>query len=98
VGDYEKAIAYGQQRLQLAQDQADPRAHEQSLSSLGVAYEALGDYENAILHYEERLILARQTGDRRIEQQALGSLRTTCYAMGDYGRLMKYQSGEVTGF
>jgi tetratricopeptide (TPR) repeat protein len=90
LGDYPQAIDYAQARLLNAQQLGDRRSEEQSLGSLGVAYDAVGDYAQAIEYYEQRLSVARAIPDPRVEKQALGSLRAACYALGDYAKVIEY--------
>ena len=74
LGDYERAIDFHQQSLDIAREIGDRLGEANALGNLGVAYHSLGDYERAIDFHQQSLDIDRQTGDRRGESNALGNL------------------------
>ena len=68
----------------------DLRGEEQTLGTLGVAYDALGNYGRAIEFHQQRLTVARLLSDASIEIQTLGSLSAACLALGDAARAGDY--------
>jgi tetratricopeptide (TPR) repeat protein len=74
VGQYDRAIEFHQQALDIAQTAADRACEIANLNHLSRIYASQKEYEKAI-HYSQRaLVLARQGGDRQGEANALTNL------------------------
>ncbi|QIX62007.1 sensor histidine kinase [Hymenobacter lutimineralis] len=59
--DVNRALAYGQQHLQLARKQQSPTAEVRALNNLGRCYVTVADYLTARQLYDQALQLARRT-------------------------------------
>jgi tetratricopeptide (TPR) repeat protein len=64
-GDYERAIAYGQDGLRLAREAGDEMAETGSLMALGLAHQGTREFEKAREFYGSSLERARASGDDR---------------------------------
>ncbi|NEP84532.1 MAG: tetratricopeptide repeat protein, partial [Okeania sp. SIO3B3] len=74
LGEYDKAIEYCQQSLQIAREIANRSGEVTALGNLGNAYWSLGEYEKAIEYHQQHLQIAGEIGDRSEEGRALGNL------------------------
>ena len=70
LGQYERAIAFYQQSLNIAKEIGDIQGESNSLKNLGNAYNYLGQYEKAIAFYQQSLDIAKEIGDIRGEANA----------------------------
>ena len=84
LGDYERAIDFQQQALEIALQIGDRHGEAASLGNLGNAYYSLGDYERAIGFLQQTLDINRQIGNRQGEANSLGNLGNAYYSLGDY--------------
>jgi len=70
LGQYQRAIAFHQQSLDIAKKIGDIQGESNSLIGLGNAYYSLGQYERAIAFYQQSLDIAKKIGDIRGEATA----------------------------
>ncbi|MBC6434261.1 tetratricopeptide repeat protein, partial [Nostoc sp. HG1] len=71
LGQYQQAIDFLQQSLDIAREIGDRNSEGKSLANLGNAYGSLGQYQQAIEFYQQSLDIAREIGDRYIEGLSL---------------------------
>ena len=74
VGQYDRAIDFHQQALEISRTAADQPCEIANLNHLSRIYLAQKDYPEAINYSQRALILARQAGDRLGEANALTNL------------------------
>jgi tetratricopeptide (TPR) repeat protein len=74
LGDYDRAIEFHQQALDIARTAADQACEIANLNHLSRIYVAQKNYAEAIGYSQRALILARQVGDRLGEANALTNL------------------------
>lgn len=74
IGQYDRALAFHQQALEMAQTFADSACQIANLNHLSRTYGSLKQYATAIDASQRALILARQQGDRLGEANALTNL------------------------
>ena len=86
LGQYQRAIEFHQQHLEIARDIGNRQGEANSLGSLGNAYSYLGQYQRAIEFHQQHLEIARDIGDRQGEAAALGNLGTAYSYLGQYQR------------
>ncbi|MEN8443725.1 MAG: tetratricopeptide repeat protein, partial [Cyanobacteria bacterium J06555_13] len=67
LGDYERAIDFQQQALDLTRQLGNRQGEANALGNLGIAYLALGDHERTIGFMQQALDLTRQLGNRQGE-------------------------------
>ncbi|ODV38427.1 tetratricopeptide protein [Microcystis aeruginosa NIES-98] len=65
LGQYEKAIAYHRQCLDISKEIEDWQGVATSLCGLGICYKSLGQYEKAIAYHQQSLDISDEIGDRR---------------------------------
>ena len=70
LGQYERAIAFYQQSLDIFKEIVDIQGESISLIGLGNAYYSLGQYERAIAFYQQSLDIFKEIGDIRGEANA----------------------------
>ena len=70
LGQYERAIAFFQQSLDIKKDIGDIQGESNSLIGLGNAYNSLGQYERAIAFFQQSLDIKKDIGDIRGEANA----------------------------
>ncbi len=63
--NYEKAVLYGKQSLELANKIADANLRGQSLRVIGRAYQGQNDFSSALDHYLQSVILFESTNDNK---------------------------------
>jgi tetratricopeptide (TPR) repeat protein len=86
LGQYEKAIAFYQQSLDIAKEIGHIQEESNSLDNLGLAYNSLGQYERAIAFHQQSLDIFRQIGDIRGESNSLNGLGNAYDSLGQYER------------
>lgn len=64
VGDFNQAIEYGEEYLEISREVSDRFNEGIALGNLGLAYRALGQVGRAIEYHGQALIMARETGGR----------------------------------
>lgn len=73
--DEQKAIAYYQQALQVAQESKDRNLERYTLTQIGVAYGLqLVNWQQSIVYYQSALVIARETKNRDSEGELLSLL------------------------
>ncbi|MEO0015203.1 MAG: hypothetical protein RLZZ535_3592, partial [Cyanobacteriota bacterium] len=77
LGDYQKAIDYYQQSLEIATEIGKRNAIGSCLGNLGNAYDSLGDYQRAIDYLQQSLEIAQEIGDRHGEANTWFNLGLT---------------------
>ncbi|VEP15844.1 Tetratricopeptide repeat protein (fragment) [Hyella patelloides LEGE 07179] len=104
LGQYQRAIDYYQQALEIARDIGDREYEGHSLGNLGLAYgyeghslgslgnvySSLGKYQRAIDYYQQALEIAQDIGDRGHEGRSLGNLGLAYGSLGEYQRAIDY--------
>ncbi|MFG6094039.1 CHAT domain-containing protein [Leptothoe sp. ISB3NOV94-8A] len=90
LNDYERAIDFQKQSLDITRRIGDRQGEATSLGNLGLAHHTLGDYAQAINFYQEHLTIALQSGDRRSEGNALGNLGLVHSDLGDYAQAINF--------
>ena len=63
LGQFQTAIDYHQQALDIARDIGDRQWSGASLGNLGLAYDSLGQFQTAIDYHQQALEIAREIGD-----------------------------------
>ncbi|MCH2048623.1 MAG: tetratricopeptide repeat protein, partial [Trichodesmium sp. ALOHA_ZT_67] len=89
-GEYDKAIEYHQQHLQIAREIGDRSGEGDALMGLGNVYYSQGEYDKAMEYYQQFLQIAREIGDRSGEGRALGNLGVVYDSQGEYDKAMEY--------
>lgn len=90
--DYQQAISYYQQSLDLARKTQDRKGAAAALGNLGVIAINLGHTDQAAAYYQQALTLYQQVNDRQGEGQTIGNLAEIAYNKGDYpGAIAAYQ-------
>jgi two-component system, NarL family, sensor kinase len=86
--EYDKAIEYGEQAVQLAKQQDIPLFLTQCLLNLSFAYRYKKNYSKAETLTNEALSIARQTNDKRLQAAALLGLGSIWEQQGAYYKIM----------
>jgi predicted ATPase/class 3 adenylate cyclase len=84
LGDYQRAAALGQERLELARQLGDAEAVASSMIALGLAADGLGDHERAAAAWAKSAELARAGGYTWFLAVAIGNLSELARDQGDY--------------
>ena len=87
--DYDRAIEYHQQSLDLAIETGNRTTESRALSNLGLAYYARTDYDRAIEYHQQSLAIARETGDRIGEARTWANLGWAYYAQQQFDRAVE---------
>jgi tetratricopeptide (TPR) repeat protein len=90
LGQYERAIAFYQQSLDIKKEIGDIQGESISLNNLGNSYYFLGQYERAIAFYQQSLDIKKEIGDIRGESSSLGNLGNAYYFLGQYQRAIAF--------
>ncbi|MEG4421004.1 CHAT domain-containing protein [Microcoleus sp. LAD1_D5] len=90
LGNYAKAIDYGQQSLAIAQEIKDRKVEGVALGNLGIAYSYLGNSAKAIEYTQQYLAIAGEIKDRLGEGNALGNLGVAYLNLGNYAKAIEY--------
>ncbi|MEH2352734.1 tetratricopeptide repeat protein, partial [Nostoc sp.] len=96
-GQYERAIEFLQQSLEIAKKIDDRNIESSSLMNLGIAYDSQGQYQRAIDFYQQSLEIAREIGDRNSEGKSLANLGNAYNSQGQYQQAIDFyqQSLEI---
>ncbi|GBF54898.1 tetratricopeptide protein [Microcystis sp. 0824] len=84
LGQYEKAIAYHRQCLDISKEIEDWQGVATSLCGLGNCYKSLGQYEKAIFYHQQCHDISEAMGYRRGVASSLGNLGNCYYDLGQY--------------
>ncbi|OUL23200.1 transcriptional regulator [Nostoc sp. T09] len=97
LGNYQQAIEFYQQSLELSRDIGDRYTEGLSLMRLGSAYDSLGKYKQAIEFYQQSLEIAREIGAHDGEGNSLMNLGLSYIYLGKYQRAIEFcqQSLEI---
>ncbi|MFN6366056.1 MAG: tetratricopeptide repeat protein [Aphanizomenon sp.] len=90
LGQYERAIAFFQQSLDIKKDIGDIRGESISLNNLGNAYNSLGQYQRAIAFYQQSLDIFKDIGDILGESISLIGLGNAYNSLGQYERAIAF--------
>ena len=90
MGEYQQAISFLQQSLDIQCQIGDRRGEANSLNNLGNAYNSLGEYQQAIAFLQQQLEIARQIGDRRGEANSLNNLGSVYLSLKNYQKVLEY--------
>ncbi|MFN5065442.1 MAG: tetratricopeptide repeat protein [Aphanizomenon sp.] len=90
LGQYERAIAFFQQSLDIFKDIGDIQGESNSLIGLGNAYNSLGQYERAIAFYQQSLDIKKDIGDIQGESNSLIGLGNAYDSLGQYERAIAF--------
>jgi tetratricopeptide (TPR) repeat protein len=74
LGQYQRAIDFHQQSLEIKREIGDRNGEAVSLGNLGNAYQSLGQYQRAIDFYQQWLEIAHEISDRGGEANSLWNL------------------------
>ncbi len=106
LGDYQQALDYIRQSLQIDEQTGDIKNKGADLGSLGQTYSSLGEYEQAIDCYLQGLEIAEQTGDLKNKGVHLGNLGVAYDWLKDFQQAIVYhhqaleiaeQTGNIRG-
>jgi tetratricopeptide (TPR) repeat protein len=90
LGQYERAIAFFQQSLDIKKEIGDIQGESISLIGLGNAYNSLGQYERAIAFHQQSLDIFKEIGDIRGESISLNGLGNAYNSLGQYERAIAF--------
>ncbi|MEG4335969.1 tetratricopeptide repeat protein, partial [Microcoleus sp. AT9_A2] len=90
LGNYAKAIDYGQQSLAIAREIKHREGECLALNILGGAYIDLGNYAKGIEYTQQSLAIAREIKHREKEGTALGNLGAAYINLGNYAKAIEY--------
>ncbi len=88
--DYNGAIAYYRQALELWRPVGDRVGEAATLSNMGSVYDALGEKQQALACYQQALSLRRQVGDRAGEAVTLNNIGGVFDVVGEKQRALAY--------
>jgi tetratricopeptide (TPR) repeat protein len=91
LSEFQQAIKFDQQALELSQKLADRNGEANSLGNLGNAYDSLGQYQQAIQFQQQSLEIFREIGDRNGEANSLCNLGNAYYSLGQYQQAIQFQ-------
>ncbi|WP_024968702.1 CHAT domain-containing protein, partial [Microcystis aeruginosa] len=90
LGQYQKAINYHQQSLEIAEKIGDLKVQADSLGNLGNVYQSLGQYQKAIDDHQKSLDIAKKIGDQGSKARSLGNLGNAYQSLGQYQKAIDY--------
>ena len=91
LGEYQQAIDFHQQSLEIDRKTGDRHGEAASLGSLGNAYNSIGEYQRAFDYQQQSLRIKRQIGNRHGEATSLIGLGNVYQSLGEYQRAIDYQ-------
>ncbi|WP_242051283.1 tetratricopeptide repeat protein [Nostoc spongiaeforme] len=97
LGEYQRAIEFFQQSLEIFREIGDRNGVGNSLGNLGNAYNFLGENQRAIEFHQQSLEIFREIGDRFGVGRSLNNLGSAYYSLGEYQRAIEFhqQSLEI---
>ncbi len=90
LGEYQRAIDFHQQSLEISRNIGDRNDDGNSLGNLGNAYDSLGEYQRAIDFHQLSLEIFRDIGDRNGEGKSLNNLGIAYDSLGEYQRAIEF--------
>ena len=84
LSEYNRAIEFYQQALELSRKIADRNGEANSVTGLGNAHNSVAQYQQAINFYQQSLEIHREIGDRDGEASSLMSLGVAYNLLGQY--------------
>ncbi|MFN6233997.1 tetratricopeptide repeat protein [Microcystis sp.] len=90
LGQYEKAIAYHQQSLEISEEIGYRQGVAISLGNLGNCYNCLGQYEKAIAYHRQCLYISKEIEDWQGVASSLGNLGNCYKSLGQYEKAIFY--------
>ncbi|MEH2227551.1 tetratricopeptide repeat protein [Nostoc sp.] len=90
LGQYQRAIEFHQQSLEISREIGDRNTQGRSLANLGNAYNSLGQYQRAIEFFQQSLEIAKEIGDRYTQGLSLGNLGNAYFFLGQYQRAIEF--------
>ncbi|MDA0267813.1 MAG: tetratricopeptide repeat protein, partial [Cyanobacteria bacterium] len=90
LGEYQRAIDFQQQSLEISREIGDRKGEANSLNNLAIAYHYLGKYQRAIDFQQQSLEISREIGDRKGEANSLSNLGSAYHSLGDYQRAIDF--------
>ena len=86
---FDRAIEYHQQSLDLARETGNRATESRALSNLGLAYYARTDYDRAIEYHQQSLAIAQETVDRVSTARTWDNLGLAYYAQQQFDRAVE---------
>ena len=98
LGQYQQAIQYHQQSLDITREIGDKQGEASSYNNLGNAYNSLGQYQQAIQYHQQSLDIKREIGDKQGEAYSYIGLGNAYNSLGQYQQAIQYhqQSLDIT--
>ena len=90
LNDYEKAIEFHQQSLNIAKEIEDKGLEGKAYGSLGDVYDHLSDYKKAIEFHQQSLSIAKKIGDKQSQGGSYGSLGSAYRCLGNYEKAIEF--------
>ena len=90
IGNFEKALGYGNRELALAQKLEDDKSMAQAYSDLGSVYYSQGDYQNAITSYINSLQIGQKIKDFLMIGKNYNNLGAVHQRRGDNAKALDY--------
>ena len=90
LGEYQKAIEFHQQSLEITREIGDRRGEASSYMGLGNVYLSLGEYPKAIEFHQQSLAIDREIGDRGGEAKSYNNLGNVYYSLGEYQKASEF--------
>jgi CHAT domain-containing protein/tetratricopeptide (TPR) repeat protein len=90
LGQYQKAIEFHQQSLEISRQIGDRQGEAASLNNLGTAYQSLGQFHRAIEFHQQSLEISRKIGNSQGEAISLGNLGNAYDSLGQYQKALEF--------
>ena len=89
-GDFEKAIEYYTQSLQIREASGDQKRVATALNNIGNVYKEQGDYDRAMDYYHRSLGIREAIGDKKGHAMSLTTIGVVHSKQGDYEKAEEY--------
>ncbi|HEX4945970.1 MAG TPA: tetratricopeptide repeat protein, partial [Blastocatellia bacterium] len=90
LGEYQQALTYHQQALQINQEVGNPGSEALTLYSIGAVYDHVGEPKKALDAYHKALAIFQQLGDRSMEAATLGNTGVVYSGLGEQQKALEY--------
>ena len=90
LGEYQQAIKFHRQSLEVSREIGDPYAEISSLIGLGSSYYLLKEYQRAIKFHRQSLNIAREIGARKQEGSSLMGLGNVYDSLGKFQQAIEF--------